>query len=132
LVSAIDPDHPDQGEVTILSQSACAACHAKGVCTGHDSQAKVMKVRFLDVPLGIGDPVRVMIRESLGWQALILAMVIPLGLLMGTLLFSYQVLRFSDTTSALLGLVILVPYYLILSRFNKRFAKRFVMYAKKI
>lgn len=132
MITAIDPDHPDQGEVTILSRSACSTCHAKGSCTTLESQEKVMFVHFVDSDVAVGDPVQVMIKESLGWQALLLGMIIPLVLLLGGMMIAYFVVHLSDTGSALLGLGSLVPYYLVLSLQKKRFTKRFIMYAKKI
>jgi len=132
MVSAVDSGHPGLGKVTILSRSACADCHAKGVCSSFESQEKVLSVHFIDSNLAIGDRVRVMIKESLGWQALVIAMVVPLILLMGSILFFYFVLHLSDTISALIGLGVLAPYYSMLMLFKKRFSKRFIMYAQKI
>lgn len=131
-VSAVDAGDSLLGEVTIESRSACAACHARSACTSLDSQEKVLSVRFLEPGFQVGDRVRVMIRESLGWQALALAIVVPLCLLLGTIVLAFFVLHFTDTQAALSGIGLLVPYYLILSLFKKRFSRRFVMYAQKI
>ncbi len=36
---------PDEVEVMILAQSACAACHAKGACTMADMKEKMVKIK---------------------------------------------------------------------------------------
>ncbi len=131
IVSAIDPDDPMKGEVTIQSRSACAACHAKGACTSLDSEEKVLSVLFQDSGIAVGDRVRIMMKDSLGLQALLLAMVIPLFLLMSSVLVFYFFLHFSESNSALLGIACLVPYYLTLRLFRRRFSRKFIIHACK-
>ena len=132
MVSSVDPTRPAFGEVTIHSASACAACHAKGVCTSLDSQAKVMSVRFMDSGVAVGDRVRVMLAEKLGWQALLIAIVMPLLLLMAVILGLNLIWGVDETLAAIIGLASLLPYYFLLSLFRRRLQKRFVLYAKKI
>ncbi len=131
IVSAVDPGRAGFGTVTVHSASACAACHAKGVCSSLDSQVKVMSVQFLDSGIYPGDRVNVMLAQRLGWQALLLAMVGPLILLMGVILGLHFAFSLSETKAALIGLASLLPYYLLLSLFRRRLQNRFILYAKK-
>lgn len=132
IVSAIDPADPMRGQVTIRSVSACAACHAKGVCTGLDSQERIVAVRFQDPGTAVGDRVRVKMKDTLGLQALLWAMVLPLVLLMGAVFGFHFGLGLSDVQSALLGLFLLVPYYLALRLFRGRFSRKYIIHACKL
>jgi positive regulator of sigma E activity len=51
----------DVARVKIDAQSACAACHAKGVCTAADKEEKIMEVPLNGVSLDPGEKVRVLI-----------------------------------------------------------------------
>ena len=72
------------GKVTveILSESACSACHAKGVCSMGESARK-------EVEVSVGNPesytvdqeVEVLLSSTLGHKAVWIAYVIPLILL---------------------------------------------------
>lgn len=64
--------------VEIVSKSACAACHAKGVCAASDEAVKVIEVPYdiatLSADYKIGDCVNVVLSSSLGVRAIWLRM----------------------------------------------------------
>lgn len=78
---------PEVTTVRIVSESACAACHARGLCGLGDS-----KVKEVEVPTRgwndwkVGDEVSVVLRASMGHKAVWLAYVIPLIVMVAALL----------------------------------------------
>lgn len=101
-------------EIKILSQSACAACHAKSAC-GMGEQAE----KILTVPRPKGKDFalmqRVNVRMAIGQgnKAAVLAYLIPIILLLAVL-FVCLGLGISEGISALLSVIALIPYYIIL------------------
>lgn len=111
--------------VKILSKSACAACHAKGVCGLADMQEKVIEVENTDhLNLKAGDKVNVTMRTSLGVKAVLWGYLYPFLLVFITL-FTLLLTTGREGLSALVGLSTLVPYYIVLSMLKPRFKKRF-------
>lgn len=122
VVTVTDEGNPT---VKILSKSACAACHAKGVCGLADMQEKVIEVentRHLD--LKAGDKVNVTMRTSLGVKAVLWGYLYPF-LLVFVVLFTLLLTTGREGLSALVALATLVPYYIVLSQMKPRFKKRF-------
>ena len=78
---------PEVTTVQIVSESACAACHAKGLCSLGDSTVKEVELptRGWD-NYRVGDEVQVVLRASMGHKAVWLAYVLPLVLMVAALL----------------------------------------------
>jgi len=78
---------PEVTTVEIVSESACAACHAKGLCSLGDS-----KVKQVELPTrgwdnySVGQEVSVVLRATMGHKAVWLAYVVPLIILVAALL----------------------------------------------
>ena len=78
---------PEYTTVEIVSESACAACHAKGLCSLGDS-----KVKQVELPTrgwdnySVGQEVSVVLRATMGHKAVWLAYVVPLIILVAALL----------------------------------------------
>jgi Positive regulator of sigma E activity len=78
---------PERTTVQIVSESACAACHARGLCSLGDS-----KVKEVELPTRgwdnyqVGDEVSVVLRASMGHKAVWLAYVLPLVVMVAALL----------------------------------------------
>ena len=126
-------EHIDGGvaHVKIDSQSACSACHAKGVCGTADQEEK-----FLDVPLhGIayeaGEMVRVMVEKRMGFKAVALGYFYPFLLLMAVLILAL-VADIGELKAGLLALLSLIPYYLGLYLARKRIESSFTFSIQKI
>ena len=93
---------PEITTVEIVSESACAACHAKGLCSLGDSTVKQVELptRGWD-GYQVGQEVNVVLRASMGHKAVWLAYVLPLILMVAALLGTL----FAGGTELLAGLV---------------------------
>ena len=121
----------DVAHVKIDSQSACSACHAKGVCGTADQEEK-----FLDVPLhGVsykaGEMVRVLVEKRMGFKAVALGYFYPFLLLMAVLILAL-VSGIGEMKAGLLSLLSLIPYYLGLYLARKRIESSFTFSIQKI
>jgi sigma-E factor negative regulatory protein RseC len=110
-------------KVEITAQSACVSCKAQAIC-GVDTKDKLIEVRNWSDSYSIGENVMVLLRESLGLVALLYAYLIPFILLVSVLVISLQ-LNVSEGLSAILGISVLIPYYLILYFNRNRLQKKF-------
>jgi sigma-E factor negative regulatory protein RseC len=126
-------DHIDGGvaHVKIDSQSACSACHAKGVCGAADQTEK-----FLDVPLhGVsyktGETVRVMVAQRLGFKAVALGYFYPFLVLMAVLI-TLIMAGVGELKAGLFALLSLIPYYLCLYLARKWIESSFTFSIQKI
>ena len=78
---------PEYTTVEIVSESACAACHTKGLCSLGDS-----KIKQVEVPTRgwdnytVGQEVSVVLRATMGHKAVWLAYVVPLLVMVAALL----------------------------------------------
>ena len=120
----------DVAHVRINSESACAACHAKGVCGAADQEEK-----YLDIPLnGIeyesGEPVRVLVARRLGFKAVALGYIYPFLLLM-TVLIILTVAGINELKAGMFALLSLLPYYLGLFLARKRIESSFTFSIQK-
>ncbi len=124
-------DHQDQHKVyvRILSMSACNACHAKGMCSTMDMKEKIVEVKKIAAQsFADGAPVILEMKRSLGHKAVILAYLIPFILVVSTLLI---VSSFAgEGVAGLSSLFILLPYFLILNLFRKRWNNTFQFTAR--
>ena len=78
----IDHLEGDIAHVKIDSVSACAGCHAKGVCTAADQEQKYLDVPLQGAAYKQGDKVLVQVARHLGFRAVLLGYVYPFLLLM--------------------------------------------------
>jgi sigma-E factor negative regulatory protein RseC len=116
--------------VSIIQQSACSGCHAKGACSVAEMDEKIIDVESSDKILKVGDSVTLYGQSSMGLLAVLLAFVIPFLLILITLL----ILRYyisSEALSGLIALSTLIPYYIVLSLFNRKLKTRLQFYIKK-
>jgi sigma-E factor negative regulatory protein RseC len=112
--------------VSIVTQSACDACHAKGICNVTDLTEEIVEVPR--VPGRIykdGDQVEVMMKKALGTRAVMLGYVVPFLLVLATLIISLSVSG-NEGFSGVLALVILIPYYILLYAMKRRLKKTFM------
>jgi sigma-E factor negative regulatory protein RseC len=121
----------DVVHVKIISESACAACQAKGVCGAADREEK-----YLDIPAEKehyepGEPVRVLISKNLGLKAVALGYFYPFLLLMAVLT-GLIVAGVSELRAGIIALCTLAPYYLALFLLKKRIGGIFTFKLKKI
>lgn len=120
---------PGRLKVSLVNASGCASCHTRALCHVSDTDNKVIEIAGAQQGFSAGDRVKVVFEESLGAQALFIGYVIPFFVVMAVLLISWS-LTAREALSGLLALGSLVPYYLGLLFFRKRFRKTFVFTLK--
>jgi len=116
--------------ILITQQSACSECDVKGACTISGQQEKIVEVESFDSSFKVGEKVLLAGKNTFGLLAVFLAFVIPFILILITLV-SLKSLVSNEIISGGIALFILVPYYLILSMFNKRLKTKFNFEIKK-
>ena len=120
----------DVAHVKIESVSACASCHAKGVCSAADQEEK-----YLDVPLhgatySQGEPVHVQVEKRLGFKAVALGYFYPFLLVMLVLIATLS-MGATELKAGGFALLSVIPYYLGLYLFRKRIESTFTFSIKK-
>ncbi len=122
IVSKITPEGI---EVVIVSQSACAACHAKGVCGLGEAVEKIIQVPVPDAQKFYqGQRVVVEMNESEGSKAVLWGFVMPFIILMIAFFFIYF-LTHNEVYAGLGSLLSLVPYYFVLHLTKNWMRKKF-------
>ena len=110
-------------QVQIIQMSACSTCHAKGACSAADMDEKFVDVESTDDTLRIGDMVNIVGESSTGLLAVLLAFVIPFMLILTSLFFLRNIVP-NEAVSGTVSLALLIPYYIILSLFNKKLKRK--------
>ncbi len=110
-------------QVQIIQMSACSSCHAKGACSAADMDEKFVDVESADDSLRIGDQVNIVGESSTGLFAVLLAFVIPFMLILTSLFFLRNIVP-NEAVSGTVSLALLIPYYIILSLFNKKLKRK--------
>ena len=118
-------------QVQIVQQSACSSCHAKGACSASDMEDKLIDVESSDASLRVGDAVLLIGASSTGLQAVLLAFVIPFLLIL-IALFVLRSITSNEAVSGTVALSLLIPYYILLSFFNKKLKSKFRFEIEKI
>lgn len=117
-------------DVTIVSRSLCASCHAKGACSVSDIQEKTVTVYTNGVnSFREGETVDLLLKKSLGFVALGYAYLLPFIILLGTLLISLQF--YGELFSGILSFAVLIPYYTVLYTFRNKLKKTFTFQIEK-
>lgn len=116
--------------VRLMVQSACESCHSKSGCSVSGQKEKTVVVNTADAGnYKPNEGVIVLMRGNVGITAVILSYVVPLFLLLLTLTIASNWL--SELISGVIAIAILVPYYLLLMVFRKKFEKSFSFWIEK-
>ncbi len=130
-VVAVDKDYIS---VELLSKSACAACHAKGVCGASDEAVKVVEVAqditTLSEDYQVGEKVNVVMSPSMGLQAIWLAYVIPLIVLLASILV-FHLCKAGELVMGLGTLGIVAVYYFGVWLFRNKISRIFIFSIEK-
>lgn len=122
---------PEVTTVEIVSESACGACHAKGLCSLGDS-----KVKMVEVPtsgwsdIRPGDEVEVVLKASMGHKAVLLAYMIPLVLLVAVLLAAVSA-GVGELYAGLAAIAAVAVYYFGLWLMRGRLRNEYIFNIKK-
>jgi len=110
--------------VRIIASSACSGCAAKDYCGTTENKDKDICVEGFSGDFILGERVKVLMRQAMGFRALCIGYIIPFVLVLTTLLMVFQITG-NELASGISALLILVPYYLILHLLNKKITKTF-------
>lgn len=122
---------PEFTTVEIIAQSACASCHAKGLCGVSEERQKIISVPtdpYADYK--IGDEVEVVLKQSMGLKAVWISYVVPLLILM-ILVLSLSSVTVHEVYAGLAGIGGVAIYYLVIYLMRDRLANEFVFYIKE-
>lgn len=114
--------------VMIESMSACAACHAKGMCTLSDKEDKIIDIKVsVDraAKLNVGDEVVVAVSQQRGMQAVLLAYILPAILVVLSLILLLKLLP--EPLAILSALAVMGGYYYVLYLFRNKLNAKFIM-----
>lgn len=114
-------------KVSIISHSACSACHAKGLCSASELAEKVVDVALTpqqEAIVEVGQRVKVNLEESMGMRAVVLAYGLPAIILVAFLLYLHK-LGFSELEAGLGVIAALVVYFFVLYLLRKKIGRRF-------
>ncbi len=100
----------DKMIVTIVNQSACSTCHAKGACTVSDFQDKDIEINEFSGNYQPGQEVTVVFKESKGFGALLWGYVLPFLVVLITLIVVLEITD-DELKAGLISLAMLIPYY---------------------
>jgi sigma-E factor negative regulatory protein RseC len=114
--------------VVITSKSACASCHAEGVCSMSGQKEKVIDIAG-NYNLKEGDSVTVLMEKSLGYAAIMLGYLIPFVIVVATLVV-FLALKFKESYAGIFALLSVFPYYLCLLLYKKKINNKFVFSLK--
>lgn len=117
--------------VRIIQQSACSGCHAKGMCSASDMKVKTVEIPDSSGLYHVGEEVEICGKASLGMQAVGIAFVVPLVLMVLAIAVSTN-LSWSDSVSSLLALIVLVVYYIVLYSLRGKLKRQFIFTLKKL
>ena len=117
--------------VSFIARSACSECHAKGYCLESDSKEKSVDVLDLSGKFQKGETVNIIMKESLGYTAILLGFGLPFVVLILVLVI---VLHFTanELKAGLTAIASLIPYFLLLSLFKKHLKKTFAFQLEKL
>ncbi len=114
--------------VEIVSKSACAACHAKGVCGAAEEQVRTVVVpHTLETAasgLKVGDSVKLVLASKLGMKATVIAYGVPLLVLLAALMI-FSALKLEQLYVGLFSLASVAVYYIIIAIFRDNLDKEF-------
>ena len=114
--------------VSISVASACTGCTVEGSCSLSGKEEKIIEVSG-NYNVKPGDLVTILMKQSMGYAALVLGYLLPLLSVILTLIVLFS-LKFPELIAGLVSIAILFPYYTILYFFRKRINKKFTFTLK--
>lgn len=114
----------DGYKVTITSRSACASCHARGLCSASEMADKIIEVKHSGPPeFKVGDKVSVNMEESAGMRAVWIVYAVP-AIILVTFLLYLQRLGMSELFTGLTILGAIAVYFIVLYLFRGKIGRR--------
>ena len=117
-------------KVSFTSYSACNSCHAKGICTVADMEDKLVDV-VVPGTFNVGEEVMIVLKQIHGYKALLLGYLIPF-LIVTAALIALILISGNEAFSALVSLLLLIPYYLVIYLLRERIKRGVSFSIRKI
>ena len=99
--------------ISIIAASACASCHAKGVCGIADMKEKIIEVANKNYDYKVGETVTVVLEKALGMKAVFYGYFLPFIIVLLSLIILTSTTE-NEGLSGLLSIGLTIPYYIIL------------------
>lgn len=126
-IVAIDPDITT---VEIIAESACASCHAKGLCGLGEEKVKQVLVRTSAWhSRQVGDEVEVVLKKAMGYKAVFIAYGLPLVVLFVALMV-LTTLGVGELYAGLGAIGAVVLCYFVIFLFRNKISKEYSFYLK--
>ncbi|MBO4743407.1 MAG: SoxR reducing system RseC family protein [Bacteroidales bacterium] len=126
-IVAIDPEITT---IEIISEAACASCHAKGLCGLGEQQVKQVQVRTSAwTPRQVGDEVEVVLKKSMGYKAVFIAYGLPLVVLFVALMVLNS-LGIGELYAGLGAIGAVILCYFVLFLFRNKISKDYSFFLK--
>ena len=110
--------------VSVEQQSACAACHAKGICTEQGSKRTIEVRSDHASQYNVGDRVIVaLLNNAMGFSSIIWGYMLPLMVLIVGLLLC-KAIGLGDGPSAVISIVAVAIYYGAMYIFRNKIEKK--------
>lgn len=121
VVTSVDADAVT---VSVMAESTCAGCHAKGIC-GESGAERIIRVVTPDASAySVDDRVVVALkRQSMAMSSVVWGYIVPLVVLL-VALFGSVALGFSDGVAAIASIVSVAIYYAGLYLTRKIFERK--------
>jgi len=118
-------------DATFITESACAACHAKSACNPSERKELTVSIKTNIDEFSIGETVNIIMQKELGFKAVLLGYGIPFILLF-TVLVGLIEITGKELFSSLVTIISLVIYYSILYAFRNKLEESFTFKLEKI
>ncbi|MBO6169363.1 MAG: SoxR reducing system RseC family protein [Bacteroidales bacterium] len=126
-IVAIDPEITT---IEIIAESACASCHAKGLCGLGEEKVKQVQVRTSPwTQRAVGDEVEVVLKKAMGYKAVFIAYGLPLVVLFVTLML-LGALGVGELYAGIGALGAVALCYLVLFLFRNKISKDYSFFLK--
>ena len=117
--------------VEIVSESACGACHAKGLCgVGEQKVKQVVVPTPVSETYAVGEDVFVDLKASMGHKAVWIAFALPLVVLLAVILILLQA-GVGELAAGLAGIGALAVYYFCIWLLRDRLRDQYIFTIRK-
>jgi len=120
----------DQLEVMIISESACASCKSKKICSISEIKEKLIYIDNIDNSYRIGDNVTVFLEEKMGAYAVIFAYLFPFIVMVLSLFIGY----YNNASEPIMGISVFASlslYFGLVYLFRSKIGKKITFKVEK-
>ena len=117
--------------VRILQASACSACEAKALCHSSESKEKIIECKANGTSYNLGEEVMVYGSMAMGRNAVMLAFVVPLIIIVVWLFCAVGVFHINELLAIGIMVALLAVYYLTIHLMNGVLSKQFEFWIEK-